>query len=147
MWGYMYNKFKKSDSLRHFDTYFMHNIRVVSIRRWHDSLSMYYIDNKSGHHLSETLPILCIKYVSNNGAGGLFGLIVNYTQLKLNSAQKLKLPHNTASKSCLARSGQIPLSLLYWRQTARSPSITCVLWCFRGLKVSLKLVLHDAERR
>ena len=50
--------------LTYFDRYFMHNMRVVSDRRWHDSLSVYYTDKESCHRLSETPFILCTKHVS-----------------------------------------------------------------------------------
>ena len=60
----LYYKTKKSTSLRYFDTCFLHNIGRVSDKRWHDSLSTYYIDKKSCHRLSETPPILCMKHVS-----------------------------------------------------------------------------------
>ena len=36
----IYTKTRKSPSLRYCDTCFMHNMRGVSYRRWHDSLSM-----------------------------------------------------------------------------------------------------------
>ena len=38
---------KKCASLRYFDTCFMHNIGRVFDRRWHDFLSVYYIDKES----------------------------------------------------------------------------------------------------
>ena len=43
---YWYYKTIKSVSFRYFDTYFVHNIRGVSDRQWHDSLSMYYKTKK-----------------------------------------------------------------------------------------------------
>ena len=63
----MFYKTKKSALLCHFEKCFMNKIGGVSDRRWHDSLSMYYIDKESYHRLSETPPILCIKHVKNNG--------------------------------------------------------------------------------
>ena len=36
----------------------------VSDRRWHDYLSIYYIDKESCHRVLDTPPILCIKHVS-----------------------------------------------------------------------------------
>ena len=57
--NFLYYKTKKSASLRYFDTWFMHNIGIVSDTRWHDSLFMCYINKASCHRLSETLPILC----------------------------------------------------------------------------------------
>ena len=39
-------------------------LTVVSDVRLHDSLSLFYRDKESCHRLSETTPILCIKYVS-----------------------------------------------------------------------------------
>ena len=41
----------------------MENMGGVSDRQWHDSLSVYYIDKESWHHLSEALPILYVKQV------------------------------------------------------------------------------------
>ena len=89
--------------------------------------------------------------------GGIFGLIVHYTQLKLNFTQKLKLPHNTASKSFLVNFSQIPLSCYIdvreqeFTSTGVSrhnPSLTYVLWFFRGFRGgALKLVPHGTERR
>ena len=48
----IYHKIKKSTSLRYFDTYFMQNIGIVSDRRWHDFLSIYYADKESCHRQS-----------------------------------------------------------------------------------------------
>ena len=58
------NLLKKYVSLRYFDTCFMHNIGGVSDRRWHDILSMQYIDKASCNRPSKIPPILCIKHVS-----------------------------------------------------------------------------------
>ena len=54
----MYYKTKKFRLLK---PYVLHNIGGVSDRRWHDSLSLYYIDRESCHRLTETPPIFCIK--------------------------------------------------------------------------------------
>jgi len=63
------------DSRRYFDTCLMHNIGGISDRQ-HDSLSVYYVDKESCHHLSEIPPILCIKHVKISVCGELHGLIV-----------------------------------------------------------------------
>ena len=51
-------KIKKSVLLRYFNTCFMHNIGGLSDRRWHDSLSMYYIDNSMIPYLCTTCHLL-----------------------------------------------------------------------------------------
>ena len=53
----------KTKMFRFFRTYFMHNIVAVSNSRWHDSLSMRYIEKESSHQLSEIPPTLFIKLI------------------------------------------------------------------------------------
>ena len=60
----MYCKTRKSASLRHFDTCFVHNIGGVTYIQRHDSLHTYFIDKESCHRLLKTPPILFIKHMS-----------------------------------------------------------------------------------
>ena len=90
----MYYKTNKTASRRYFDTCFMHNIGEVFDIRWHDLLSMYYIDMESCHRLSGTPPILCINTCQNNEESRTFGSYSKSWLKKCSMKKKNKVNKN-----------------------------------------------------